>query len=273
LNKIREWKAVLMPYEQAVQELKVKFKGIRNEYRELSQYSPIEFVTGRVKKISSILEKAKRYNIPEDRIFTEMEDIVGIRIMCQFIDDIYEVVDHIHKRNGKDMHVVYEKDYVNGYKESGYRSYHIIIRYPVQTIEGEKDVLAELQIRTLAMNFWATIEHSLNYKYKENIPAEIKQRLVKSAEAAAELDMEMFEIRQEIINAQLAFEEKSNTVSDIISNIQRLSLTGKMKEAIEFQNEFDELWDHGTQEDLENLLQEIKAILPSYKIFENQEDE
>lgn len=269
MNKIREWKAVLLPYDQAVQEIKIKMKSIRNEYRELNEYSPIEFVTGRVKKISSILEKAKRRDIPEDMITELMEDIAGIRIMCQFKDDIYKVVNLIRKRNGKDLFIVYEKDYINDYKESGYRSYHVIIKYPVQTAFGEKEILVELQIRTLAMNFWATIEHSLKYKYKENIPEKIESRLIRAAEAAALLDEEMYEIRKEIINAQLAFEEKSNIVADITNNIQILSLSGKMKEAIDLQNRFDKIWDDGTQEDLIELLKEIKEYLPRYKIFEN----
>lgn len=273
MNKIREWKAILLPYEQAVEELKIKLKAIRNEYREMNEYSPIEFITGRVKKISSILEKAKRRNIPEARIETEMEDIAGIRIMCQFKDDIYKVVELLRNRDGKDLHIVYEKDYIEDFKDSGYRSYHVIIRYPVQTAFGEKEILAELQIRTLAMNFWATIEHSLNYKYKENIPENIRMRLKTAAEAASLLDEEMCEIRKEIINAQLAFEEKSNTVQDITDNIQLLGLSGKMKEAIDFQNEFDELWERGTQEDLQDLLQMIKQQLPRYRVFEENQEE
>lgn len=239
MHRIRHWKEILIPYEQAVEELKVKFKSIRNEFRDMNEYSPIEFVTGRVKKISSILEKAKRRNIPEDRIEDEIEDIAGIRIMCQFEDDIYKVVDLIRKRDGKDLKIVYEKDYIKNKKESGYRSYHIIIRYPVQTALGEKEILAELQIRTLAMNFWATIEHSLNYKYKKNIPENIRVRLRKSAEAAYSLDQEMCEIRDEIINAQKMFEEKSNNVSDIVNNIQLLNLIGYEKEAKDFQDKLD----------------------------------
>lgn len=97
MNVIREWKTLLIPYEQAVEELKVKFKAIRNQYRELNEYSPIEFVMGRVKKISSIIEKAERHSIPIELLEEQMEDIAGIRIMCQFIDDIYEVVDLIRE--------------------------------------------------------------------------------------------------------------------------------------------------------------------------------
>lgn len=271
MNRIREWKKILLPYSQAVQELKVKFKAMRDQYRELSEYSPIEFITGRVKKISSILEKAERQNIPEDKIEELMEDIAGIRIMCQFKDDIYEVVRHIRERDGKDLFIVYEKDYVNNYKESGYRSYHIIIKYPVQTAFGEKEILAELQIRTLAMNFWATIEHSLKYKYKEDIPPNIRERLKKSAEAATLLDEEMYEIRKEIIDAQLLYEEKSNTVKDIVDGIQLLGLIGHTKKAIEYQNKFDEIWGNGTQEDLMDLSLDIKNHLPRYNAVKESE--
>lgn len=181
MNQIREWKKVLIPYEQSVDELKIKFKAIRKQYRDVSEYSPIEFVTGRVKKISSILEKSKRRHIPEDKIEELMEDIAGIRIMCQFRDDIYKVVELIRARDGKDLRIVYEKkDYISNPKGSGYKSYHVIIQYPVQTALGEQSVLAEIQIRTLAMNFWATIEHSLNYKYKDNIPENVMLRLKKN---------------------------------------------------------------------------------------------
>ena len=178
---IQNWKNFLMAYEQAVDELKVKLKSIRKEYRRRSEYSPIEFVTGRVKEVSSILEKANKFEIPLDRLEQEMEDIAGIRIMCQFVDDIDKVVELLRVR--KDMQILYEKDYVSNVKSSGYRSYHVIIKYTVNMVDGAKDILAEFQIRTLAMNFWATAEHSLNYKYKQHIPEEIKIRLKKAADA------------------------------------------------------------------------------------------
>lgn len=271
MKRIREWKSMLIPYEQAVEELKVKFKSIRNEYRELNDYSPIEFVTGRVKKISSILEKAKRRDIEEDKIEDLMEDIAGIRIMCQFKDDIYKVVELIRARDGKDLKIVYEKDYIENIKESGYRSYHVIIRYAVQTAFGEKEILAEIQIRTLAMNFWATIEHSLNYKYQTNIPINVRNQLRTTAEAASRLDEEMCEIRNEIINAQLMFEERSNLVADITSNITVLSISGEEELAMKFQLRFEEIWHDGHTEDLEELLDSIKRAIPGYHIFHKEQ--
>lgn len=268
MHIIKQWDRMLLPYEQAVEELKVKFKAIRNELRDSNEYSPIEFVTGRVKKISSILEKSARRNIAEDKIEDEIEDIAGIRIMCQFVDDIYEVVDLIRRRNGKDLNIVYEKDYIKNKKESGYRSYHVIIRYPVQTAHGEKNILAEIQIRTLAMNFWATIEHSINYKYKTNIPENINKRLIKAAEAAYNLDKEMYQIRLEIRNAQVLFEEKSSVVSNISNNIQLLDLFGYTHKARNFQNEFETLWSNGTLEELQKLSKRIKIAIQKYEVFD-----
>lgn len=200
------WEVILAPYKQVVEELKVKLKGTRSQFELASDHSPIEFVTGRVKPISSILEKAKERNVPFDEIEEKIYDIAGIRVVCQFVDDIYTIVDMLRKRN--DFKIVEEKDYITRKKASGYRSYHMIIEYPVEMVQGEKIVLAEIQIRTLAMNFWATNEHSLNYKYKGSIPVEIEKRLQRAAEAAFKLDEEMSKIKHEIQEAQKIFKRK-----------------------------------------------------------------
>jgi putative GTP pyrophosphokinase len=164
------------------------------------------------------------------------------------------------------MSVIYEKDYITNYKESGYRSYHIIVEYPVQTSLGQKNVLAELQIRTLAMNFWATIEHSLSYKYKERLPEQVKLRLQKAAEAANALDQEMSSIRKEIMDAQKLFEDNSNLVSKVLNHIQDLYYYHRVREAANFQLKFNELWE---SEDIWNLrllsLQVEEAVLRAKK--------
>ncbi|PSL50905.1 putative GTP pyrophosphokinase [Salsuginibacillus halophilus] len=197
---MNRWDNFLAPYRQAVEELKTKLKGLREQYELSSKHTPIEFVTGRVKPVSSIIEKAKRKQIPLDQIEEDMLDIAGIRIVCQFVSDIDTVVHMLSER--EDFAIVEERDYVKEKKESGYRSYHLVIEYPVHTIEGMKDVRAEVQIRTLAMNFWATIEHSLNYKYSGEIPVDIQRRLERAAEAAFNLDEEMSKIKGEVREAQ-----------------------------------------------------------------------
>lgn len=202
------WDKFLAPYLQAVEELKIKLKGIRKDYRLNRHSSPMEFVTARVKPVQSIIEKANTRNIPYDRLQEEMYDIAGIRIMCQFVDDIGVICELLRHR--EDMTVVEERDYIEHTKESGYRSYHIIISYPVNTVNGIIEILAEIQIRTLAMNFWATIEHTLNYKYSGEYPPEIRHRLQNAAEAAYLLDQEMSEIREEIQDAQKYYTKKRN---------------------------------------------------------------
>src|SRR5690625_2676448 len=203
---VMDWQGILAPYTQVVEELKVKLEGMRAQLEHESRHSPIESITGRVKPISSILEKAERKQHTLNRIEKAIQDIGGIRVVCQVVDDIYMVVDLLRKR--KDLNIIEEKDYIFEKKVSGYRSFHQIIGYPVETIHGVKMVIAEIQIRTLAMNFWATNEHSLNYKYEGQIPQQIKARLQGAAEAAFKLDEEMSKIKHEVQEAQRIFHRK-----------------------------------------------------------------
>lgn len=211
-----EWEEFLDPYIQAVGELKIKLRGIRKQFRKQGLHSPIEFVTGRVKSVESIVEKMERYGVAQEDVAQGIEDIAGLRVMVQFVDDVYKVVELLRER--QDMTVVLEKDYIANMKESGYRSYHVIVDYPVETIKGQKLVQVEIQIRTLSMNFWATIEHSLNYKYQGNFPDDIKHRLEVTARIARELDEEMSQIRDDIREAQLLFESPVSGLSDGVGN-------------------------------------------------------
>jgi len=201
--EIQLWRELLTPYELAVKEITVKIKHLISEHRQNGLYSPIENVKGRIKTISSILDKTQKKKIPMDKIEEEIEDIAGIRIICQFVEDIEKVVALLKSRS--DMEVKSEKNYILNMKESGYRSYHLIVYYEVETLKGAKILQVEIQIRTLAMNFWATIEHSLQYKYKKNIPTHIRKRLSKSADAIIVLDNEMSSIRNEIMDAKIHF--------------------------------------------------------------------
>ncbi len=202
-NMAFDWEEFLDPYVQTVGELKIKLRGVRKQYLKKGLYSPIEFVTGRVKRRDSIMKKSRMRGYTRDTL-AEMEDIAGIRIMVQFSEDVWDVLDLLRKR--QDIKIVEERDYINHQKASGYRSYHVIVEYPIDTIEGHKVVNAEIQIRTLAMNFWATIEHSLNYKYDGLIPEKVKTRLSNAAREAAQMDLEMSSIREEIQDAQLLFD-------------------------------------------------------------------
>jgi putative GTP pyrophosphokinase len=258
-----DWGTFYVPYEQAIEELKIKLRGIRKEYRKRNEYSPIEFITGRVKELSSMLEKANKFNIPHDRLRVELEDIAGIRIMVQFVDDIWTVVELIRSR--QDMNVMYEKDYVTNVKPSGYRSYHMVLKYPVNMAERTVDILVEIQIRTLAMNFWATAEHSLNYKYKQQIPENIRQKLKQSAESAYQLDEVMMEIKDEIKDAQRLFEVKSDLVSNIMDQILILSSMDRGREASNYQISLNQLAETGNVDELQFLLEEVTRDVKRFR--------
>ena len=258
-----KWSEFLLPYEMAVEELKNKFKRIRDEYRKNNEHSPIEFVVGRVKQIPSIIEKARKLGLTEENL-DQMDDIGGIRIICQFEDDIYKVVEMVRMRDGMDLEIVLEKDYIQEVKDSGYRSYHIIIKYPIFTIEGLKFVILELQIRTMAMNFWATVKHSLRYKYKEDLPEPVAEKLRSTAHEVYLLDKEMQEIRDEIISAQNLFMHKSNTISQILSNLTDMERMGMVDEVTRFRNTFEEInlrKGQDMEKDLEALAESIKKSM------------
>lgn len=261
--EIQLWREILSPYVLAVEELIVKFNHIISEYRSAGEYSPIEQVNGRVKTISSILEKAQKKGVPLDHIEEQIEDIAGIRIICQFVEDIYKVAEIIKKRT--DMRIKCEKDYITNYKESGYRSYHLIIYYKVETQRGTKELQAEIQIRTLAMNFWATIEHSLQYKYKKNMPVHIRERLSTAADAIKTLDQEMSIIRGEIMDAQNSFKIKANVVADILNNIQNLYKVANKREVVNIQDEFFKIYQSGDLEQLERFNKELDIIAEGYR--------
>ncbi len=258
----RMWSELLEPYKLAVDELLVKFSHVKDQYNSRGEYSPIESVLGRVKRISSILEKAQKKGIDLDDVEEKIEDIAGIRIICQFTDDIYTVRDMI--KNRSDCFVVEEKDYVTNAKQSGYRSYHLIINYSVETEYGAKTVKVEVQIRTLAMDFWATIEHSLQYKYKGKLPVNVSQRLTNSASAILKLDEEMSAIRDEIVDAQNSFKIKARIVSEILNNIQNLYKVGNDREVAKIQDEFYFIYEEGDLDTLERFNRELDHIVEGY---------
>ena len=261
--EIQLWREILSPYDQAVKELTVKFEHLIKEYREQGQYSPIEQVHGRVKSISSILDKAQKKGIALNEIEEKLEDIAGIRIICQFVEDIQKVVDIIRGRT--DMHIREEKDYVSNMKESGYRSYHLIVDYRVETMYGPKDLRAEIQIRTLAMNFWATIEHSLQYKYKKNIPDHIREKLSAAADAIIVLDQEMSQVRSEIMDAQNSFQIQSRLVADILNTIQNLYNLANKREILKIQDEFYRIYQSENLEQLRRFQKELDLIAEGYR--------
>lgn len=260
--EIQLWRELLDPYELAVNEIIVKFDHLIKEYRERGMYSPIEQVSGRVKSIPSLLEKAQKKKIPIEEIDERIEDLAGIRIICQFVEDIETVVKMIRER--ADMRVKREKDYISNQKSSGYRSYHIIVYYQVETLQGSKEILVEFQIRTLAMNFWAVIEHSLQYKYKRNMPIEIRTRLMEAANSIIKLDEQMSSVRSEIMEAQNSFQIKAAIVSEILNNIQNIYRVANKREVIKIQDEFYRIYESNDLEELRMFSQQLDIITEGY---------
>ncbi|MDE6182793.1 MAG: GTP pyrophosphokinase family protein [Eubacteriales bacterium] len=259
-------KEALLPYQQAIDELFIKFNSIKNEYKKLEIHSPIESIEVRVKSMSSILEKANSRGIPPSKALEVLEDIAGVRIICKFVEDIEKVVQLLKDRDGKDLTIIEEEDYITNTKSSGYRSYHVTIKYPVITAIGLKEVFCEIQIRTMAMNFWATIEHSLRYKYNGNMPNELKKRLQSCAEACFQLDTEMTTIRGEIIQAQKIIQTKNNLVHEILQNIQNLYFLGKVEKMNEFNKEFIDLYQEDNLEKLFEFNRRLEMMAQLYKV-------
>ena len=261
--EIQLWRSILCPYELAVRELIVKFEHIISEHRENDLYSPIEQVSGRVKSVSSILEKMQRKHIPMERMEEEVEDIAGIRIICQFEEDIETVASLIQNRS--DMTIKSDKNYLKHVKQSGYRSLHLIIYYTVETLNGPRKLQAEIQIRTMAMDFWATIEHSLQYKYKGDMPPHVAERLTNAADAIILLDQEMSSVRDEIMDAQNSSQMQSNLVKDILNNIENLYRVSSEREITKIQTEFLRVFHTKDLKQLERFHRQLDIIAEGYR--------
>ncbi len=258
------WRELLEPYDLAVRELKVKFRHLIYEYRDRDQYSPIERVTGRVKTVASILDKAQKKNIPLNELEERMTDLAGVRIVCQFVEDIQRVVEIIRART--DMEVVSERDYVTQMKESGYRSYHIIVKYEVQTVKGPRKINVEIQVRTLAMNFWSTIEHPLQYKYKKDIPEDVSEKLTNVANAIISLDNEMSAARSEIVDAQNSYRAHVSTVDDIQNTIQNLARVLPAGDIQKIQDAFNRIYASGEGEKLADFRKKLDRVAAKYQV-------
>ncbi len=249
-----------MPYEIAVSDLENKFNNLKYAYSKLSAHSPIENVTSRVKSINSLLEKAKRKGIVQSEVGSKIEDIAGIRIICKFVEDIYLVVELIKNLEGKGFSVLDERDYINNTKESGYRSYHLHVNYEIVTPQGFESVVVEIQIRTMAMNFWATIEHSIRYKYKNEMPEELVERLTTAAEAAFVLDKEMSNIRDDILELEEETRTKEKILEETLYNIEQLYLTHNLESANDFNEQFFDIYEQGDLNELRSFNEKVKMV-------------
>ncbi len=204
LEKEFNWLKFLQPYDLAVSGFVLKLESIRKQYILAGKKNPIESIRGRVKTPKSIMEKLERMKMPFEEV-RNLSDIGGIRIICKYTQEVYEIFDLLKSR--KDIEIYLIKDYIAHPKPSGYRSLHVIAKYNAETIDGQMPINIEFQIRTLAMHLWASIEHSLKYKYYRNIPESIQTRLVEASKIAENLDNEMSKIKDAIGELEITTRE------------------------------------------------------------------
>ncbi len=198
LGEPEEVQSMLMMYTGVIREVKTKLEVLNDELNIKNQRNPIEFIETRVKTPQSIAKKLKRRNLPVDidSAKKHLNDIAGIRVICSFTTDIYRLAEMI--RNQRDIHVISVKDYIKNPKSSGYTSYHMIVQVPVYLSDKIVETKVEIQIRTVAMDFWATLEHKINYKFEGQVPEHIREELVECAELVTALDNRMLELNEEI---------------------------------------------------------------------------
>lgn len=187
-----------MEYQFGLREIETKLEILRDEFLHMHDYNPIEHVTSRVKSPESMLRKAVKRGIPfeTDALRANITDIAGVRVICAFTADVYRIFSLLTEQ--PDITVVQVKDYIAHPKPNGYKSLHAIVLIPVFLSTGQVDVTVELQFRTIAMDFWASLEHKIFYKYEGDVPAGIRDELLDSASVASELDARMAKLHHEL---------------------------------------------------------------------------
>lgn len=214
-----EFTRFMMSYKFGIDEMMTKVNVLKDEFVYLHNYSPIEHVTSRLKSPESILKKARRMDCPlaVDDIRANIWDIAGIRITCSFISDTYKISDMLTRQ--QDVNVIQFKDYIEHPKPNGYRSLHLIVEVPVFMSDRVAPVYVEVQIRTIAMDFWASLEHKIYYKYGKEVPAYLLDELGDAAMSANQLDTKMERLHDEIakLNDEHDREETSVQLSDLLA--------------------------------------------------------
>lgn len=204
-----------MEHKFAVDEVLTKVDILRQESMTLHRYNPIEHVNSRVKSPARVLDKALRRSVElnPEAIRAGITDIAGVRITCSFIDDTYLVLDHLTSQ--ADVRVITIKDYIAHPKPNGYKSLHAIIEIPVFLSTGSVPITVEVQIRTIAMDFWASLEHKIQYKYEGEVPEHLAASLSDAADVAAQLDRRMEQLHHEVHGAEASWDDDSTTIDGV----------------------------------------------------------
>ena len=204
---IDSWETMMFLYNSALKEVGTKLEILNDEFVHIHNYNPIEYIKSRIKTPESIVKKQKKggYESTIENMVTYVKDIAGIRIVCSFTSDIYKLAEMIGRQN--DLTVISVKDYMKHPKESGYKSYHMIVSVPIFLSNRVVDTKVEIQIRTIAMDFWASLEHKIYYKFEGNAPEYISRDLRECAEIVSNLDAKMLSLNQAILEAKEKQEE------------------------------------------------------------------
>ena len=197
-NQSDEWGKTLLLYDSALKELNTRLEIINNDFKLAHQYNPIEHITSRIKSSQSIAKKIRKLGmeLTVENIVNHVNDVAGIRIICSFTSDIYRIAELLSRQS--DIRILRVKDYIQNPKPNGYMSYHMIVTVPVFLSDRMVETKAEIQIRTIAMDFWASLEHKIYYKFEGNAPDYIRRELKECAELVAFLDKKMLSINEEI---------------------------------------------------------------------------
>jgi putative GTP pyrophosphokinase len=195
---VDSWKTIIFLYNAALKEVGTKLEILNDEFQHVHQYNPIEHIKTRIKTPESIVKKLRRYGHETsiENMVRYINDIAGVRLICSFTSDIYLIADMISKQN--DLTILARRDYMKNPKKSGYRSYHMLVTTPVFLSDSIIDTKVEIQIRTVAQDFWATLEHKMHYKFEGDGPDYITKELRECARYVAELDTRMEELNNEI---------------------------------------------------------------------------
>ena len=211
---IDSWETMMFLYNSALKEVGTKLEILNDEFVHIHNYNPIEYIKSRIKTPESIVKKLKKggYESTIENMVTYVKDIAGIRIVCSFTSDIYKLAEMIGRQN--DLTVISVKDYMKHPKESGYKSYHMIVSVPIFLSNRVVDTKVEIQIRTIAMDFWASLEHKIYYKFEGNAPDYISRELRECAEMVSSLDDKMLSLNEAIQTCVLEQEEKENRTNE-----------------------------------------------------------
>lgn len=197
-ESIDDWQTLMFLYNAAIKEVRTKLDIMRDEFQFIYSYNPIEYVKSRIKTAESIVKKLERYGYEStiENMVKYVNDIAGVRVVCSFTSDIYRLAEMIGKQ--REISVLYVKDYMKHPKQSGYCSFHMMLEVSVQTSKGVIPTKVELQIRTIAMDFWASLEHKIYYKFEGEAPDYISQDLQACAKIVANLDEKMLSLNEAI---------------------------------------------------------------------------